>query len=74
MIWRAPSPLWCPPLSQSVDYTRDGYGHSLLMDYVRYARDGAADVFENNYRHLLMAMQNDRRVRDFAPEAVPIGE
>lgn len=59
---------------EAVDYTRDGYGRSLLMDYVRYARDGAVDVFENNYRHLLMAMQNDRRVRDFAPEAVPIRE
>lgn len=34
----------------------------------------SAAVFENNYRHLLMAMQNDRRVRDFAPEAVLIGE
>ena len=44
------------------------------MDYIRYGRDGALDVFENNYRHLLLAMQNNRRVRDYAAEAVPGGE
>lgn len=59
---------------ERLDYTRPGYGRSLLMDYARYARDGAMDVFENNYRHLLLAMQNNRRVRDYAPEAVPAGE
>ena len=59
---------------ERLDYTQPGYGRSLLMDYARYARDGAMDVFENNYRHLLLAMQNNRRVRDYAPEAVPAGE
>lgn len=53
------------------DYLQARYGRTLLMEYVRYARDGAADVFENNYRHLLLAMQNNRRVRGCASEAVP---
>ena len=34
------------------DYTLPGLARSLLLDYIRYARDGAADIFENNYRQL----------------------
>lgn len=34
----------------------------LLKDYVRYARDGAMDVFENNYRSLILALQHDRQL------------
>lgn len=59
---------------EELDYTQDGYGRTLLMEYVRYARDGAMDVFENNYRHMLLAMQNNRRVQDYAKGAVPGGE
>lgn len=44
------------------DYTEDGAARSLLMDYVRYARDGASDVFEANYAHLIIAARNDLRV------------
>jgi len=55
-------------------YAEDGYGRTLLMEFVRYARDGAMDVFEHNYRHLLLAMQNNRRVRDHAKDAVSGGE
>ncbi len=51
---------------EEMDYTMDGPGRTLLMDYVRYARDGAMDVFENNYLHLLLAMQNERRVKAYA--------
>lgn len=57
-----------------LDYAQDGYGRTLLMEFVRYARDGALDVFENNYRHLLLAMQNNRRVQDYAKDAVSGGE
>lgn len=57
-----------------LDYAQDGYGRTLLMEFVRYARDGALDVFENNYRHLLLAMQNNRRVQDYAKNSVPSGE
>lgn len=56
------------------DYARDGYGRALLLEYVRYARDGAMDVFENNYRHMLLAMQHQRRVPTDEENAVPGGE
>lgn len=39
---------------KSLDYTVDGEPRTLLMDYVRYARDYALDVFENNYRAPLL--------------------
>lgn len=48
------------------DYTKPGLHRDLLMDYVRYARDGAADIFENNYLHLILAAQNERRVNAYA--------
>lgn len=57
-----------------LDYTQAGYGRTLLMEYVRYARDGAMDVFENNYRHLILAMQNNRRVAAYAENAVSGGK
>lgn len=53
---------------EAIEYTTDGDGRTLLFEYVRYARDGAMDVFENNYLHLLTEMQNERRVRRFAGE------
>lgn len=39
---------------KALDYTEDGEPRTLLMEYVRYARDNALDVFENNYRALLL--------------------
>lgn len=54
---------------EAQDYSRPGPGRTLLLEYVRYARDGAMDVFENNYRHLLLAMQNNRRVEAYAADA-----
>lgn len=50
------------------DYTEPGLARSLLFDYIRYARDGAADIFENNYQHLILAAQNERRVIAYAEE------
>lgn len=50
------------------DYTVPGYPRSLLFDYVRYARDGASDVFESNYRAGILAMQHERMVRDYAAQ------
>lgn len=58
----------------AIDYCWPCEGRTLLMEYVRYARDGALDVFENNYRHLLLAMQNNRKVMDYAAESVSCGE
>lgn len=48
---------------EEADYTADGMPRTLLMEYVRYARDSALDVFENNYQALLLGMQNERMVQ-----------
>ena len=48
------------------DYTADGGPRTLLMEYVRYARDSALDVFENNYQSLILSMQSERRVSAYA--------
>ena len=54
---------------EEADYTKDGMPRILLMEYVRYARDSALDVFENNYRALLLGMQNDRKVSAYELES-----
>ena len=60
---------------EEMDYTQDGDGLTLLKEYVRYARDGAMDVFENNYLHLLLSLQNNRKVKAYAAKnAVSTGE
>ena len=59
------------------DYDPDGLPRTLLMDYARYARDGALDVFENNFRSLLMAMRHERQVHADGiqpPDAVSPGQ
>ena len=43
-----------------------GFPRTLLFEYVRYARDGALDVFENNYRSMILAMQHERMVSAYA--------
>lgn len=59
---------------EAADYTADGMPRTLLMEYVRYARDSALDVFENNYRALLLGMQNERLVDDYGMDCtVPAG-
>ena len=47
------------------DYESDGLPRILLFEYVRYARDKALDVFENNYTALILAMQNQKAVNDY---------
>lgn len=60
---------------EEADYTADGMPRTLLMEYVRYARDSALDVFENNYQALLLGMQNERLVNAHALDsAVSPGE
>lgn len=49
----------------SQDYLSDGYPRTILMEYVRYARDEALDVFENNYAHLIIAMQTEKDVNTY---------
>lgn len=52
-------------LGEAADYTADGMPRSLLMEYVRYARDSALDVFENNYQALILDMQHRLEVKRF---------
>lgn len=60
---------------EELDFCEDEFALALLREYVRYARDGAMDVFENNYLHLLLSMQNNRRVKAYAAQiAVSAGE
>lgn len=46
-------------LGVEADYTQDGLPRTLLFDYVRYMRDGALDVFENNYLPIILAARID---------------
>lgn len=53
-------------LPQPADYEQDGTPRTLLLEYVRYARDSALDVFENNYRSLILAAQHEGLVTNDA--------
>lgn len=48
-------------LGEQGDYTVPGTPRTLLFEYVRYARDSALDVFENNYRSMILMAQNEVR-------------
>lgn len=56
-------------LGEAGDYTADGLPRTLLLEYCRYGRDSALDVFENNYLSMLLDMQNGRRVSAFELES-----
>lgn len=51
------------------DYEADGMPRTLLLEYVRYARDSALDVFESNYLALILTAQNERLVMQDAVES-----
>lgn len=53
-------------LPQPADYGQDGLPRTLLFEYVRYARDSALDVFENNYQPLLLSAQHEGLVSENA--------
>lgn len=53
-------------LGNAGDYISSGFPRTLLFEYVRYARDGALDVYENNYRSMILAMQHERMVENYA--------
>lgn len=57
-------------LGESADFESDGLPRTLLFEYVRYARDGALDVFENNYMSMILAMQNDGAVQRYAENTI----
>lgn len=50
-------------LGEEADFTSTGLPRTLLFEFVRYARDGAMDIFEANYQHMLLAMQHERMVQ-----------
>ena len=52
------------------DFTVPGDAQEMLYEYCRYARDGALDVFEENYRSDLLTMQNDRKLARHAEDTV----
>lgn len=52
-------------LGAAQDYTVPGEARTLLWEYVRYARDEALDVFENNYLNRLTAARNSLRVSNY---------
>ena len=54
---------------EEADYTADGSPRTLRFEYVRYARDSALDVFENNYQPMILGMQNERRVSAYELES-----
>lgn len=47
---------------ESNNYEIPGEPRTLLKEYVRYARDGATEVFEENFLNRILAMQNRRKV------------
>ena len=55
-------------LGAAGDYTRDGLPRTLLLEYCRHGRDSALDVFEINYRTMILDMQNGRKVSAFELE------
>lgn len=57
------------------DYASPGGARELVKEYVRYARDAALDVFENNYTARILALRNNERVKSYADQvasAVPL--
>lgn len=61
-------------LGTRADYTADGEPRTLLMEYVRYARDSALDVFEANYLSLILGAQHERAVNQFEKNTVYAAE
>ena len=60
---------WDGKLGGQPDYEADGMSRTLLMEYVRYARDSALDVFESNYQALILTAQQESMVSDYAVES-----
>lgn len=56
-------------LGPGSDYLAPGNARTLLLERCRYERDGALDVFPENYRSLIIAEQNRRRIDAYAAQA-----
>lgn len=46
----------------ALDFEVTSSAQTLLMEYVRYARDNALEVFENNFLHLIISLREEARV------------
>jgi hypothetical protein len=55
----------------TLDYETDGEPRTLLFEYVRYMRDEALDVFENNYRSRIVALRNESLVNAYVESTEP---
>ena len=55
----------------AANYAEAGLPRTLLFDYVRYARDEALDVYENNYLSLIVAMRNESLVNSYVESTKP---
>lgn len=61
-------------LGEAGDYTSPAL-REMVKERVRYARDAALDVFENNYQTAILAAQNNRKVATYGSQmasAVPL--
>ena len=56
-------------LGEDIDFNEQTVARELLFERVRYAWASALDVFENNYLSLILAMQNEKKVRDYVEKA-----
>jgi len=56
-----------------MDYENDQEAMTILLEYCRYMRDNALDVFENNYLGMILDKQNKERVKAYeaAQDAIP---
>lgn len=61
-------------LGEPGDYASPGNARELVREYVRYARDAALDVFENNYTARILALKHNKMVRDYADSVESSGE
>ena len=48
-----------------VDYEADGMPRTLLLEGVRYMRDSAFEVFEGNFRSLILTAQQEGMVLQY---------
>ena len=56
-------------LGEDTDFNEQTTARELLFERVRYAWASALDVFENNYLSLILAMQNEKKVRVYVEKA-----
>lgn len=59
----------CKKARKRLPFLADGEPRTLLLEYVRYARDEALDVYEINYRSRIIALRNHYKVKRYVDEA-----